>query len=204
MSLSRLILYHWPISKQWQNLRRSSSSSETFLSFVLVRKNASFEHPWKPWPCIAGYSRHFIWRMPGYMAAYSTLQRAELESLSKVLPPTLSGVEQSEEVLEWIWNNFSAVAGDQPSFECWRRAFLLFKAFSYPTHPTYSAIFMLIPGFLIHSISATIPSARGSSRRVGLPDWRALWFRSVGWTVQEAGSIFIFCYEWGVQCEYHL
>jgi hypothetical protein len=108
------------------------------------------------------------------MAAYSTLQRAELESLSKVLPPTLSGVEQSEEVLEWIWNNFSAVAGDQPSFECWRRAFLSFKTFGYPVHPTYLAIFMLIPGFLIHSISATIPSARGSSRRVGLPDWRAL------------------------------
>jgi hypothetical protein len=38
MSLSRLILYHWPISKQWQNLRRLSLSSETFLSFVLVRK----------------------------------------------------------------------------------------------------------------------------------------------------------------------
>lgn len=55
----------------------------------------------------------------GYMAAYSTVQRAELESLSKVFPPTFSGVEQSEEMLEWIWNNFSAVAGDQPSFECW-------------------------------------------------------------------------------------
>ena len=108
------------------------------------------------------------------MVAYSTLQRAELESLSKVHPPTLSGVEQSEEVLEWIWNNFSAVAGDQPSFECWRRVFLSFKPFGYPLHPTYSAIFMLIPGFLIHSTSATIPSARGSSRRVGLPDWRAL------------------------------
>jgi hypothetical protein len=108
------------------------------------------------------------------MAAYSTLQRAELESLSKVLPPTFSGVEQSEEMLEWIWNNFSAVAGDQPSFECWRRAFLSFKTFDYPVYPTYLAISMLIPGFLIHSISATIPSARGSSRRVGLPDWRAL------------------------------
>ena len=108
------------------------------------------------------------------MAVYSTLQQAELESLSKVLPPTLSGVEQSEEVLEWIWNNFSAVAGDQPSFECWRRTFLSFKILGYPTHPTYSAIFMLIPSFLIHSISATIPFTRGSSRRVGMPDWRAL------------------------------
>ncbi|OCL05782.1 hypothetical protein AOQ84DRAFT_298293 [Glonium stellatum] len=63
----------------------------------------------------------------GYMAAYSTLQHAELESLSKVIPPTFSGIEQSEEVLEWIWDNFSAVAGDQPSFECWpsQQPFLL-------------------------------------------------------------------------------
>ncbi len=44
----------------------------------------------------------------------------ELEAFSKVVPPGLAGVEQSEEVLEWIWNNFSAVAGDHPSFECWR------------------------------------------------------------------------------------
>jgi hypothetical protein len=105
------------------------------------------------------------------MTAYSTIQRAELESLSKVSPPTFSGVEQSEEMLEWIWNNFSAVAGDQPSFERWRRAFLSFNTFGYPVYPTYLAIFMLIPGFPVRSISATIPSARGSSRRVGLPDW---------------------------------
>lgn len=175
-----------------------------FGDILIIRSgqiNVSFEHPWKPWRCTTRSPRYLIWRIPGYMAAYSTLQRAELESLSKVLPPTFSGVEQSEEMLEWIWNNFSAVAGDQPSFECWRRASLSFKTFGYPVYPVYLAIFMLMPGFLVHSISATIPSARGSSRRVGLPDWRALWFRSVGWTVQEAGSIFIFCYEWSVQCE---
>jgi hypothetical protein len=28
-------------------------------------------------------------------------------------------VEQSEEMLRWIWENFSAVAGDQPAFEAW-------------------------------------------------------------------------------------
>jgi hypothetical protein len=32
----------------------------------------------------------------------------------------MSGVEQSEEMLKWIWENFSAVAGDHPTFECWR------------------------------------------------------------------------------------
>ncbi|KAJ9662230.1 hypothetical protein H2201_006160 [Coniosporium apollinis] len=55
----------------------------------------------------------------GYMAAFNELKKDELAALAKVMPPTFSGVEQSEEMLEWIWNNFSAVAGDQPSFECW-------------------------------------------------------------------------------------
>lgn len=28
-------------------------------------------------------------------------------------------MEQSEEMIRWVWDNFSAVAGDQPSFEAW-------------------------------------------------------------------------------------
>ncbi|KAL1617516.1 hypothetical protein SLS54_007808 [Diplodia seriata] len=55
----------------------------------------------------------------GYLAAYKALEKTELSALSKVMPPPFTGVEQSEEVLQWIWENFSAVAGDQPSFECW-------------------------------------------------------------------------------------
>ncbi|KAI9844280.1 MAG: hypothetical protein M1837_005690 [Sclerophora amabilis] len=55
----------------------------------------------------------------GFIAARNEKGHDELVSLSKVDPPQLSGVEQSEEVLKWIWENFSAVAGDQPSFECW-------------------------------------------------------------------------------------
>jgi hypothetical protein len=55
----------------------------------------------------------------GYMAAYNAMSYDELKELAKVIPPTLSGVEQSEEILKWIWENFSAVAGDQPSFEAW-------------------------------------------------------------------------------------
>jgi len=35
-------------------------------------------------------------------------------------PPHLTGVEQSEEALRWIWENFLAVDGDQPSFGVWR------------------------------------------------------------------------------------
>jgi hypothetical protein len=56
----------------------------------------------------------------GYMAQYYKRSRDEIEALSKILPPTFLGVEQSEDVLRWIWDSFSAVAGDQPSFECWR------------------------------------------------------------------------------------
>ena len=56
----------------------------------------------------------------GYINAYNKLSKDEMEAYASVVPPNLSGVEQSEEVLEWIWHNFSAVAGDQPSFECWR------------------------------------------------------------------------------------
>jgi hypothetical protein len=54
------------------------------------------------------------------MAAYNAMPREELVEIVKQIPPGLSGVEQSEEMLEWIWDHFSAVAGDQPPFECWR------------------------------------------------------------------------------------
>jgi hypothetical protein len=57
---------------------------------------------------------------PGYMAQYNTRPHSDLEALSKIMPPTFLGIEQSTEMLHWIWDNFSAVAGDQPSFECWR------------------------------------------------------------------------------------
>lgn len=36
-----------------------------------------------------------------------------------MLPHHFGGVEQTEDVIRWIWDNFSAVAGDQPSFEVW-------------------------------------------------------------------------------------
>jgi hypothetical protein len=56
----------------------------------------------------------------GYLAAQNQKSEDELSALKDVALPTLSGVEQSEEMLQWIWEHFSAVAGDQPSFECWR------------------------------------------------------------------------------------
>ena len=57
----------------------------------------------------------------GYMDSYNKKPRPEIAELVNVQPPCFAGVEQSEDMLQWIWENFSAVAGDQPSFECWRK-----------------------------------------------------------------------------------
>jgi hypothetical protein len=55
------------------------------------------------------------------MLAYNQQSRDELIALTKTTPRRFGGVEQSEEMLQWIWENFSAVAGDQIAFECWRK-----------------------------------------------------------------------------------
>ncbi|KAF2457734.1 hypothetical protein BDY21DRAFT_302730 [Lineolata rhizophorae] len=55
----------------------------------------------------------------GYMEAHQTKPKDELKVLAEVVPPHFSGVEQSPEMLEWIWDHFAAVAGDHPTFECW-------------------------------------------------------------------------------------
>ncbi|KAL8298773.1 hypothetical protein RB597_007407 [Gaeumannomyces tritici] len=55
----------------------------------------------------------------GWMAALAAKPADEIESLTRQHPHTFGGVEQSEDVLRWIWDNFAAVAGDQPSFERW-------------------------------------------------------------------------------------
>lgn len=48
----------------------------------------------------------------GFTVAQTSKTEAELSALKDVNPPSFSGVEQSEEMLKWIWENFSAVAGD--------------------------------------------------------------------------------------------
>jgi len=58
----------------------------------------------------------------GFIAAYNALDRAGREKL--VSGPwtehSYVGLEQSEETLDWLHDNyFAAVAGDQPSFETW-------------------------------------------------------------------------------------
>ncbi|KAF2724576.1 hypothetical protein K431DRAFT_217609 [Polychaeton citri CBS 116435] len=55
----------------------------------------------------------------GYMDAYSRLSRDEIDMLRTQQPLRFTGVEQTEEMMEFLWENFSAAGGDHPSFECW-------------------------------------------------------------------------------------
>ncbi|KAI0433064.1 hypothetical protein F5Y09DRAFT_108971 [Xylaria sp. FL1042] len=55
----------------------------------------------------------------GFMASLPTKTQDQLATYRATLPHHFGGVEQSEDTLRWIWDHFSAVAGDQPSFECW-------------------------------------------------------------------------------------
>ncbi|ETN47172.1 uncharacterized protein HMPREF1541_01363 [Cyphellophora europaea CBS 101466] len=55
----------------------------------------------------------------GFFPAFHAIDQTTLKGLQEKSPPGLGGVEQSDQVLEWIWNNFSAVASDHPSFERW-------------------------------------------------------------------------------------
>jgi hypothetical protein len=57
--------------------------------------------------------------MIGYMSAFNAMSQEDIVSLAAIQPLSFAGVQQSQEMLQWIWENFSAVAGDQPSFECW-------------------------------------------------------------------------------------
>ncbi|KUI52648.1 hypothetical protein VP1G_00130 [Cytospora mali] len=71
----------------------------------------------------------------GWHAQLSKLPEAELKASQALTPPHFGGVEQSEEMLRWIWENFSAVAGDQPSFEAW------------PTQKDYALHEVLLAGY---------------------------------------------------------
>ncbi|TGJ81973.1 hypothetical protein E0Z10_g6785 [Xylaria hypoxylon] len=55
----------------------------------------------------------------GFMVSLATKTKDELATYRAVVPHHFGGVEQSEDMLRWIWDHFAAVAGDQPSFECW-------------------------------------------------------------------------------------
>lgn len=56
----------------------------------------------------------------GWTRAYEKLSTAECQQLADYKAPPIIGVESSEEMLRWIWDNdFAAVAGDMPSFEAY-------------------------------------------------------------------------------------
>jgi kynurenine formamidase len=58
----------------------------------------------------------------GYTARYYELERENLQRLKEagIESPNLAGVEQSEEMKEWLHDHyFAAVAGDAPAFEVW-------------------------------------------------------------------------------------
>ncbi|EXJ81120.1 hypothetical protein A1O3_07408 [Capronia epimyces CBS 606.96] len=62
----------------------------------------------------------------GWFPAYRALlanDPAELDRIANMKPPAFGGVEQSDDVLRWIWDHFSAVASDHPSFERWPSPF---------------------------------------------------------------------------------
>jgi kynurenine formamidase len=54
----------------------------------------------------------------GFTIAYNALSLNEQKILAERASPDFIGIEASKDVLEWLWENqFSAVAGDAPSFE---------------------------------------------------------------------------------------
>lgn len=58
----------------------------------------------------------------GYTAQYYKLEKNNPQRLKEagVSVPSFAGVEQSEEMKEWLHNSyFAAVAGDAPAFEVW-------------------------------------------------------------------------------------
>ena len=55
----------------------------------------------------------------GYLDAYNKLSKDEIEVMRGKQPLTFTGVEQSDEMMEFMWSNFSACAADHPSWEAW-------------------------------------------------------------------------------------
>ena len=74
--------------------------------------------------CLADQNTHIqygdiLFVRSGFMSAYRSLTHADIEAKTQESPPQVCGVAQSLDTIQWIWENFSAVAGDQPAFEQW-------------------------------------------------------------------------------------
>lgn len=56
----------------------------------------------------------------GFTRTFEAMSDDERKAMGQN-PPSYTGVETSEDVARWIWEErFGAVAGDAPSFEAWR------------------------------------------------------------------------------------
>ncbi|KAK9452465.1 hypothetical protein V1511DRAFT_464465, partial [Dipodascopsis uninucleata] len=57
----------------------------------------------------------------GWMAKYNEMyEQGELDQIAGSPTPSLIGLDQSEEIKEWLHDQyFSVVGGDQPAFEAW-------------------------------------------------------------------------------------
>ncbi|MCJ1247858.1 hypothetical protein MMC30_005073 [Trapelia coarctata] len=54
----------------------------------------------------------------GFTRSYNFMSSEDIEIATAKYPPSSIGVQQSEEMLRWIWDTgFAAVAGDMPAFE---------------------------------------------------------------------------------------
>jgi len=101
-----------PSSPQYDPFETNSITLSTLLA-VANAQNTTIKHG------------DILFIRSGYTTTFNKKTPEELQQyVDRGQPPQFGGVEQSEEILEWIWANFSAVAGDQPSFECWRMCFL--------------------------------------------------------------------------------
>ncbi len=55
----------------------------------------------------------------GWLNSLNSKPAAEISTLQQTFPHKFIGVEQSEGMARWLWTNFSALAGDHPTFEAW-------------------------------------------------------------------------------------
>ncbi|KAG6034222.1 hypothetical protein E4U41_006654 [Claviceps citrina] len=56
----------------------------------------------------------------GWTRVYQDLSGEQRARMAQANPPSAMGLESSEDMLRWIWDNqFAAIAGDHPSMEAW-------------------------------------------------------------------------------------
>lgn len=63
----------------------------------------------------------------GFTLAIQNGDKVTMDAYRARTNPSWCGVEQSEAMLRWLWENFSAVAGDHPTFEVWPKTALDYK-----------------------------------------------------------------------------